>query len=31
MSMEVYYRYLPLIKPQAYLSGIGIGVNGTGR
>jgi hypothetical protein len=31
MSMEVYYRYLPLIKPQAYLSGIGIGANGTGR
>jgi hypothetical protein len=22
MSMEVYYRYLPLIKPQAYLSGV---------
>jgi hypothetical protein len=31
MSMEVYYRYLPLIKPQAYLSGVGQGVGSTER
>jgi hypothetical protein len=31
MSMEVYYRYLPLINPQAYLSGVGQGVGSTER
>jgi hypothetical protein len=31
MSMEVYYRYLPLIKPQAHLSGVGLGSRGTER
>jgi hypothetical protein len=31
MSLEVYYRYLPLIKPQAYLSGVGLGARGTER